>query len=56
MTVLNAVALGGGFTYRTRQRDFEIERQRNSEVRKIDAKPQTAVMPGDVIVVDERFF
>ncbi|MEX2453807.1 MAG: polysaccharide biosynthesis/export family protein [Rhodospirillaceae bacterium] len=56
MTVINAVALGGGFTYRARESEFEIDRRIGNQVRNIEAKPATEVLPGDVITVAERFF
>lgn len=56
MTVLTAVAVAGGFTYRAVEDYAAI-------VRSIDAKPiegraarQTLVQPGDVITVFERHF
>jgi len=56
MTVINAVALAGGFTYRADQDDIVITRG-GSEGKKIDdVKPDTAVLPGDIVEVTERFF
>lgn len=52
MTVITAVALAGGFTYRAVKDEFVISR----DGQKIDAAPQTLILPGDVIDVDERFF
>jgi polysaccharide export outer membrane protein len=56
MTVLTAVAVGGGFTYRAVTSQFSI-------VRAIDGKPaegrsgrETIVEPGDVVTVYERLF
>jgi protein involved in polysaccharide export with SLBB domain len=54
MSVLNAVAIAGGFTYRAKDDDFAIERKSNQT--NIRAGRTTQVMPGDVIVVRERFF
>lgn len=54
MTVVNAVALAGGYTYRADKGDIQIKRG-GSEVEQ-DAGEQTAVQPGDVIRVPERFF
>ena len=56
MTVINAVALAGGYTYRARENDFKIERGTKNGIRKIEGAPGTEVLPGDVITVDERFF
>lgn len=55
MTVMNAVAMAGGFTYRARESRAEIKRQGQSEIDR-DAAPSTPVMPGDVITIPERFF
>lgn len=54
MTVINAVAIAGGFTYRAREGNFYIERKQGTG--RIDAHQTTPVKPGDVIVVRERFF
>jgi polysaccharide export outer membrane protein len=54
MTVLNGVAMAGGFTYRAREENFYIERAGSGQ--KIDAGPNTQIQPGDVITVRERWF
>ena len=56
MTVINAVALSGGFTYRARESRFRIDRRTGDGIAEIRARPDTEVLPGDVISVDERFF
>ncbi|HLI14225.1 MAG TPA: polysaccharide biosynthesis/export family protein [Alphaproteobacteria bacterium] len=57
MTVINAVALAGGFTYRARDDSFYVTRsEKDGRKVKIDAAPDTPVQPGDVITVRERFF
>lgn len=55
ITVLNAVAIAGGFTYRAREEDFYIMRAA-SPSQKQGANPATRVTPGDVITVRERYF
>ena len=56
MTVINAVALAGGFTYRADQDDIIITRG-GSEGRRIDdVRADTPVLPGDIVEVTERFF
>ncbi len=55
MTVSNAVALAGGFSYRADQDDISISRG-GSEGPRIDAMVDAAVLPGDIIEVPERFF
>lgn len=56
MTVINAVARAGGFTYRAREENFYIERSADGKSSRMDARPGTKVAPGDVITVRERFF
>jgi len=57
MTVLTAAAQAGGFTYRANEDSFDLERAGPSGgKRKIDAKPDTPIEPGDIIKVNERFF
>jgi protein involved in polysaccharide export with SLBB domain len=55
MTVINAVALAGGFTYRADQDDIVISRGGSSGP-ELEAAPDTEVLPGDIIEVQERFF
>jgi protein involved in polysaccharide export with SLBB domain len=55
MTVINAVALAGGFTYRADQDDIVISRGGSSGP-ELQAAPDTEVLPGDIIEVQERFF
>jgi polysaccharide export outer membrane protein len=55
MTVINAVALAGGFTYRADQDDIVISRGGSSGP-ELEAAPDTKVLPGDIIEVQERFF
>lgn len=57
MTVINAVALAGGFTYRAKEGSFYVDRAgKNGKKTRIDADPETPVQPGDVITVRERYF
>lgn len=56
MTVVNAVALAGGFTYRAKENDLLIKRANDPNGGKQKAHQETLVMPGDVIVVPERWF
>jgi polysaccharide export outer membrane protein len=55
MTVLNAVAVAGGFTYRANTDSVFITRGGGSEVQ-YQASQQVKVLPGDVVRVPERFF
>lgn len=56
MTVINAVALAGGFTYRAQEGSFRLERRAKEGVRILEARATTEVLPGDVITVQERYF
>lgn len=57
MTVWNAVAMAGGFSYRARKSEVEIKRGGDTaQTAWQDADPDTIVYPGDVIRVPERFF
>jgi len=56
MTVINAVAMAGGFTYRAKEDDFYITRAGDPSSAQQDAQQQTKVHPGDVITVRERWF
>lgn len=56
MTVLNAVALGGGFTYRADKEDILIIRGGDKSQAPEKARPDTKVLPGDIVRVEERFF
>lgn len=55
MNVVTAVALAGGFTYRADESDVYIRRNGKPEA-EFPADERTAVMPGDIIRVTERFF
>jgi protein involved in polysaccharide export with SLBB domain len=56
MTVVNAVALAGGYTYRARENQLLIIRATDKTRTKEPANHDTVVLPGDVIEVPERFF
>ncbi|WCT74117.1 polysaccharide export protein [Sphingomonas naphthae] len=56
MTVLNAVALAGGYTYRGRKDAVMVIRASDPAKKEQSALPSDAVMPGDIIRVRERFF
>jgi polysaccharide biosynthesis/export protein VpsN len=56
MTVINAVALAGGFSYRADQDDIIVTRGGSEGRRLEDVRLDTPVLPGDIIEVTERFF
>lgn len=55
MTVLNAVALAGGFTYRANQDDI-ILRRGGANGQAYSVTGDTRILPGDVVEVQERYF
>ncbi len=55
MTVLNAVALAGGFTYRANVDEILLQRG-GSNAEPVVVPGNTRVQPGDIITVQERFF
>ena len=56
MTVLNAVALAGGYTYRAKKTGLLIARANGSALGEQPATEETVVLPGDILKVPERFF
>ncbi len=56
MTVVNAIALAGGYTYRAKENEVLITRVGDPGNKQEPADHQTVVLPGDVIEVPERFW
>jgi polysaccharide export outer membrane protein len=56
MTVVNAIALAGGYTYRARENKVLITRAHDADKKQKPADHKTMVLPGDVIEVPERFW
>jgi LysM repeat protein len=56
MTVINAVALAGGYTYRADQEDVTILRANDPEKKERPINASGEIFPGDVIHVPERWF
>ena len=57
MSVLKAVAIAGGFTYRAKKDEVELIRMQGADKKTLkDYDVDLDVMPGDVILVQERFF
>jgi len=56
LTVVNAVARAGGFTYRANERRVMIQRAGTTEEVQMELTPTLQVLPGDTIRVLERFF
>ena len=56
MTVVNAVALAGGYTYRAKRDKITVVRSGRDEDSKERIQEQDKIYPGDVIEIPERFF
>ncbi|HYC63228.1 MAG TPA: SLBB domain-containing protein, partial [Reyranellaceae bacterium] len=56
INVLTAVATAGGFTYRARQTSFFIKRMKDGQMVRVPATAETAVRPGDIVQISERYF
>jgi polysaccharide export outer membrane protein len=56
MTVINAIALAGGYTARANHDRIKIKHSNESTEQERDVKEDSTVLPGDVIEVAERFF
>ncbi len=56
MTVVNAIAMAGGYTYRARENQVMLTRASDAKKKQMKADHQTPVLPGDVIEVPERFW
>ncbi|PCJ57412.1 MAG: polysaccharide biosynthesis protein [Rhodospirillaceae bacterium] len=56
MTVMQAVALAGGYTYRAREDNMLIIRTGPEGKKEGPAREETTVFPGDIIKIPERFF
>jgi polysaccharide export outer membrane protein len=56
MTVMQAIAMGGGITPRGTERGIKISRRDTTGVRRIDANLTDSVQPDDVIYVRESLF
>ena len=56
LTVVNAIATAGGFSYRANRRIVAIKPADGTQELRIELRPDTPVLPGDTIRVLERFF
>lgn len=56
MTVLNAIALAGGYTYRGKKEKAYIIRGTDPDKKEAAVVPNEIVLPGDIIRVPERVF
>lgn len=56
LTVMNAVATAGGYTYRADKKQVFVKRNGATEEQKLTLDPTVTVAPGDTIRIGERFF
>ena len=56
MTVLTAVAIAGGFTFRASEDEVSVTRKRNGAAAEARANRASRILPGDVVYVFERHF
>jgi protein involved in polysaccharide export with SLBB domain len=56
MTVVNAVALAGGYTPRANRDRVYVKRAANPKAGEQPAREDSVILPGDVVRVAERFF
>jgi protein involved in polysaccharide export with SLBB domain len=56
MTVLNAIATGGGFSYRADTRHVYIKRANEQKEHWVPIRSDTIVLPGDTLRVGQRLF
>ena len=56
MTVLTAVAIAGGFTFRASEDEVSVTRRRNGTASEARASRASRILPGDVVYVFERHF
>lgn len=56
MTVLTAVAVAGGFTYRASKDKIFLVRETELDKERLKVTPETLLQPGDLVEVKERFF
>ena len=56
MTVLTAVAIAGGFTFRASEDEVSVTRKRNGAASEARAGRASRILPGDVVYVFERHF
>ena len=55
LTAMGAVAMAGGFTYRAKRKQFKLLRTpENNDYQKVQT--HEAISPGDILLIEERFF
>ena len=56
MTVLTAVSIAGGYTFRANKRDAELVRTKKNVSYRVRAGTDARVLPGDTLLVPEAWF
>lgn len=56
MTILNAVALAGGYTYRASNKKISVIREETGDREPKSASEMNYLVPGDVVNIPERWF
>lgn len=56
MTIVNAVALAGGYTYRADKDEITVTRANDPKKKDVAVDENDTVMPGDIVRVPERYF
>ena len=56
LDVLSAIAVAGGYTYRAKKTFVFLTRRQEGKKERREVSPNTAILPGDIIEVPERFF
>jgi len=56
MTVLNAVSIAGGYTFRAERKTVAISRSAAQKSTKWQANPDSRLLPGDIVEVAETWF
>ena len=56
LTVLRAVALAGGYTYRANDGKVYVRRVNDSDETSMPADSKTRIFPGDIVRIPERIF
>ncbi|MBI3453073.1 MAG: polysaccharide export protein [Rhodospirillales bacterium] len=56
MTIANAVAIAGGYTYRAAKSRITIQRYNDPSKKEHPVNEDAPVLPGDIIRIPERFF
>lgn len=56
MSVLSAIAVAGGYTYRAARKKVFVVRANDSSGKQIKVSEQTVLRPGDTVIVGQRLF